>query len=486
MVVDATALVAAGLGGIALAQAQGGRVAAGWIWSGPILMMLALLARETSARGLRAMAGVELRTAVTFAAVSAMAVALLALLAGADPRVLQEVVLVGLLAGAGVGTARVSLAFGQAVIRRQKGPTRRTLIVGSGHIGHLVAQRLLANPGLDLEPVGFLDKDPRDDRAGLELPVFGASWDLERTVAQQDIEVVIVAFSTAPHHVPLTIVRRCWELGVQAILVPRLFEVQGLRAHTEHIGGLPLVALNPADPRGWQLALRYGFDRLSAAMLLLAISPLLGAIALAVRLTMGRPILFRQERMGRDGRIFEMLKFRTMRGDPKTGGEADAGWAAQALNGSAGGVIASGHGAGASSANGHGTAAGAHGPEADPGAAKRSTSDRRTPLGSVLRRLSLDELPQLWNVVCGDMALIGPRPERASYADEFQRAVYRYRDRARIKPGITGWAQVNGLRGQTSLADRVEWDNFYIENWSPWLDAKIAFLTLARARTPDA
>jgi lipopolysaccharide/colanic/teichoic acid biosynthesis glycosyltransferase len=106
-------------------------------------------------------------------------------------------------------------------------------------------------------------------------------------------------------------------------------------------------------------------------------------------------------------------------------------------------------------------------------------ADRRTPLGRFLRRYSLDELAQLWNVVRGDMALVGPRPERAHYADEFQDAVYRYRDRARIKPGLTGWAQVHGLRGETSLADRVEWDNFYIENWSPWLDLKILLMTCA-------
>jgi len=332
---------------------------------GAPLVMVALAVREASARRLRAVAGDELRTAVTFAAVSAMAVALLALVLGPGQRVLDEVVAVGLLGAGAVGATRVSLAYAQLIVRRQRGPARPTLIVGSGHIGHLVAQRLLANPSLGLEPVGFLDKEPLYGSAASDLPVFGASWDLERTVAAQRIEVVIVAFSSAPHHVPLAIVRRCWELGVQAILVPRLFEVQGLRAQTEHIGGLPLVALNPADPRGWQLAIRYAFDRVSAATLLALISPLLGAIALAVRLTMGRPVLFRQERMGRDGRVFEMLKFRTMRGDPKSGGEADAGWAATVLNGSK-----------RAASNNREEAADAHRDDAPPEAAGRSTADR--------------------------------------------------------------------------------------------------------------
>ena len=151
-------------------------------------------------------------------------------------------------------------------------------------------------------------------------------------------------------------------------------------------------------------------------------------------------------------------------GAPDSQGENDAEWRAEMLavhpNGNGNGAVAHANG----NANGNGGA---------------PAADRRTPLGRFLRRYSLDEFPQLLNVLRGDMALVGPRPERAHYADEFQDAVYRYRDRARIKPGLTGWAQVHGLRGQTSLADRVEWDNFYIENWSPWLDLKILLLTCA-------
>jgi lipopolysaccharide/colanic/teichoic acid biosynthesis glycosyltransferase len=192
---------------------------------------------------------------------------------------------------------------------------------------------------------------------------------------------------------------------------------------------------------------KYGLDRIVAAFLLLLTSPVLGASALAIWITMGRPLFHRQPRVGRDGRIFEMLKFRSMSGSPEASGEADLDWAQAQL------------GAG-SSADGE------------------NTPDRRTPVGRFLRRFSLDELPQLWNVFRGDMSLVGPRPERVDYVREFERAVYRYGERHRVKSGITGWAQVNGLRGKTSLADRVEWDNYYIENWSLWLDFKILLLTV--------
>ena len=183
-------------------------------------------------------------------------------------------------------------------------------------------------------------------------------------------------------------------------------------------------------------------------MALLVVAPLLAVVALAVLITSGRPILFRQRRVGRDGHVFEMLKFRTMTRHAGHGGELDAEWAAMAI----------------------GTGRG--------GRADVAGDDRRTPLGALLRKLSIDELPQLWNVLRGDMSIVGPRPERAHYVELFEEAIYRYPDRHRVKSGLTGWSQVNGLRGETSLADRIEWDNFYIENWSPWLDLKILVKTI--------
>jgi len=170
-------------------------------------------------------------------------------------------------------------------------------------------------------------------------------------------------------------------------------------------------------------------------------------VALAVKLSTGGPVLFRQPRVGLDGHEFEMLKFRTMRGTPDEDGESDAGWAEQVLNGDDDTVYASF------------VSAGANRPSRD-----KNPDDRRTGVGRLLRRLSLDELPQLWNVLNGDMSLIGPRPERVNYVRQ---------------SGITGWAQVHGLRGQTSLAERVELDNYYIAHWSLGLDVKILVLTVA-------
>jgi exopolysaccharide biosynthesis polyprenyl glycosylphosphotransferase len=324
-----------------------------------------------------------------------------------------------------------------------------TLIVGAGRVGNLVARRLMQRPEFGLRPVGFLDNDPLEtEDAGATLPVLGASWNLEEVLAARGVQHVIFTFSTAPHNVLLGMVRRCQEVGVTTSLVPRLFEASTERMTVEHIGGLPLFAMQPADPKGWQFAVKYSLDRMAAALLLLVISPLMVTLALATRISMGKQIFFRQRRVGLDGREFEILKFRSMKTpDPKLNGKG---------NGNGNGFRPS-----------LGTAPG--GVEGE---------DRRTRVGRFLRKTSLDELPQLMNVLRGEMSLIGPRPERPEFADRFEQDIHRYSDRHRVKSGITGWAQIHGLRGQTSISDRAEWDNYYIENWSLWLDFKIAVMTL--------
>jgi exopolysaccharide biosynthesis polyprenyl glycosylphosphotransferase len=283
------------------------------------------------------------------------------------------------------------------------------------------------------------------------LPVLGASWDLEDVVQRYDVEQVVVTFSTAPHAVLLNMIRRCRELGVEVVIVPRLFEEVSNRVEVEHLGGIPLLRAATVDPKGWQFSIKYAIDRIIAALVLVLISPLLLAIAIAVRLSSPGPILFRQPRVGLDGHEFDMLKFRTMRGDASQDGEADAAWAASVT--------------------------GEEAEERDGDERAASSPDRRTSVGRILRKLSLDELPQFANVLRGEMSLVGPRPERTGYVRAFEDRIYRYGDRHRVKSGITGWAQVQGLRGETSLSDRVEWDNFYIENWSLWLDLKIALMT---------
>ena len=344
-----------------------------------------------------------------------------------------------------VMAGRAVVLLAEAHRRRVGAGGRRTLVVGAGVVGRLTATRLLSDRALGLVPVGFVDDDPRaatDDSA--ELPVH--RWDAFDTVVRdQRIEHVIIAFSGAEHPRLIALARRAWELGVGVSVVPRLFELEGERAETEHLGGLPLVGLRPADRQSWQFRLKYGLDRVVALGLLVLLSPVLLAAAVAVWLTIGRPILFRQPRVGRDGVPFEMLKLRTLREAPD-GYEADAEWAATEL----GGELVAGY------------------------APLEARVNRVT---HFLRRSAIDELPQLWNVVRGEMSLVGPRPERLPYAERFQDEIYRYSDRHRVKAGLTGLAQVSGLRGKTSLRDRVEWDNHYIENWSHWLDLKILLKT---------
>jgi exopolysaccharide biosynthesis polyprenyl glycosylphosphotransferase len=252
---------------------------------------------------------------------------------------------------------------------------------------------------------------------------------------------VIVTFSRAPHEVLVRFVNRCEQLGVRVALVPRLYEKTTTRLTVEHIGGLPLLSAQATDGRDWQFAVKYAVDRVVAGIAVLVAAPILAAAALAVYLSMGRPILFRQVRVGRDGKAFGILKFRSMK-EPAHGATA----AVALADGSAPGGV--------------------------------EGKDRRTRVGAFLRKSSIDELPQLFNVLKGDMSLVGPRPERPEFVDTFTGSVYRYGERHRVKSGITGWSQVNGLRGKTSIADRAEWDNHYIENFSLWLDLKIVLLTV--------
>jgi exopolysaccharide biosynthesis polyprenyl glycosylphosphotransferase len=337
-----------------------------------------------------------------------------------------------------LAAGRVALDWAQAKERRHGVLTKPTLIVGAGRVGQLAANRLLGHPELGLKPVGFIDKEPLDE-ARLPVPVLGASWDLERLIERHGIEHVVVTFSTAPSEVLVREVERCEQLGVGVSLVPRLFERVTERLTVEHIGGLPLLSARRADPKSWQFAVKYTVDRMVAAAVLLIGLPVFLLLTLGTWISVGRPIFFRQPRFGRDGREFEMLKFRSMRACTEPVEIPDLP------------------------------------PDTAPGGVEGD--DRRTRCGTFLRRTSLDELPQLVNVLKGDMSLIGPRPERPDFVRLFERNVHRYNDRHRVKSGITGWAQVHGLRGKTSLSDRVEWDNYYIENWSLWLDVKILLMT---------
>ena len=377
---------------------------------------------------------------VAVAIAAAVTVALRGLAADASAAA-DETIGPWLLATAFVIAGRTWLIGSEHRARRRGDAGQRSLIVGAGNVGRVVAKRLTEHPEIGLRPVGFLDKEPLHGNDVTDLPVLGASWDLERIVGEKRIEHVIVTFSTAPEDVLLRLLKRCERLGIATSYVPRLYEKSTEHVTVVPLGGVPLIARQSRTPKSWPFAVKHGLDRAGAALALLLLAPILGALALGVLASVGRPIFYRAQRVGRDGRRFDMLKFRTML--PMTEEERTN-------------LVID--------------------PETGTGGISR-TGDRRTPLGAFMRRASIDELPQLFNVLKGDMSLVGPRPERTEYVEVYEKEVHGYEERHRVKSGITGWAQVSGLRGTTSLADRAEWDNYYIENWSPWLDLKILLLT---------
>jgi exopolysaccharide biosynthesis polyprenyl glycosylphosphotransferase len=420
----------------------------GWLLSFCVLVLALFKVRGLYEPPLRLEFTETLRLVLTGTALAAILAMAARTFAANHPYVAAETLRHWLLALVFVTLGRALLLHLETRGRARLGAARRTLVVGAGKVGHVAASRLLADPTLGLRPVAFLDDNPLDvdDDTRVDLPVYG--WeDFERVVPDENIEHAIIAFSGADHAQLLAVVRGCWECGVAVSVVPRLFEIKGGHVAIEHLGGLPLFRLDPTDPKGWQFRLKYALDRLVALGLLLLLLPILLAAMLAVRLSLGNPIFYRQPRVGRDGQVFEMMKLRSMRHTEGPQQESDADWAAAELG--------------------------------DEVASHVPMEDRLTRVGSFLRRTALDELPQLWNVVRGEMSLVGPRPERATYAARFESHLYRYRDRHRVKSGLTGWAQVHGLRGNTSLRDRVEWDNHYIENWTPWLDLKILLMTVS-------
>ncbi|MGI8803858.1 MAG: exopolysaccharide biosynthesis polyprenyl glycosylphosphotransferase [Solirubrobacteraceae bacterium] len=323
----------------------------------------------------------------------------------------------------------------QYLARRRRLVYSRTLIVGADATGRDIARRLTEHPEYGLYPVGFLDTAIDGGE-----PVLGGLDDLGEAATKMGVGHVILAFPDASHRELLALIKRCDELSLETMVLPRLSGSINHQTQFEYLGTLPLLNLRAIDPDGWRFAIKYMIDRVVAGIFLLALSPLLLIIALAVKLSSPGPIFFRQLRAGRDGRLFELFKFRTMVAPV---GEVDE---FSLVGGLAPGGV--------------------------------EGADRRTRVGRLLRRSSLDELPQLLNVMRGEMSLVGPRPERPEFAELFRQSHERYHDRHRVRSGITGWAQVHGFRGQTPLADRVEFDNFYIEHWSLALDIKILLLTL--------
>jgi exopolysaccharide biosynthesis polyprenyl glycosylphosphotransferase len=419
----------------------------------PVLVMLLLYSRGLYRTRLRALVLDGVVPVISAVSIAAMAVATIGLLVNGQAPGQSEVVRAWLFALLGVGLGRTALAGAQRWARGRRLVGKPVLIVGAGLVGSQVARLLEKHPEYGLVPVGFVDDDPRSvaEVGGRDVPVLGTVEDLDEVFEETGAHKLIVAFSSVADARISRLVQRCQQLGVDVSVVPRMFDTMNDRAWYDTVGGTPLLTFSAVDPRGWQFALKHACDRAFAAVLLVALSPVLLCAALAVRLSSPGPMLFRQRRVGRDGRVFDLYKFRSMRLAPADSTQltGDDDTAIEFLLGG----------------------------DTAPGGIEGE--DRRTLVGRILRRTSIDELPQLLNVLRGEMSIIGPRPERPEFVELFEQDVTRYGDRHRVKSGITGWAQVHGLRGQTSLAERVEWDNYYIAHWSLGLDLKILVLTVA-------
>ena len=330
-----------------------------------------------------------------------------------------------------VGLGRAAIIWLRTRLRQRPNLADRLLIVGTGDVGRMILQKARQTPHLGYQVVGFVNGDSQPGQQIMGVPVLGSVEDLPSLIEKYCIDEVIVGLPELTHQEALTIISRCERGRVGIKIFPDLFQIIASELSIGDLGGLPLLSVRDVALRGWKLTLKRVVDIIGSAVMLIVLSPLLMLVAIIIKLESPGPVFYAQERMGLDARPFWCLKFRSMSQDAEKNGP---GW---------------------TSAN-------------DP---------RRTRVGSWLRRLSIDELPQFINVLLGDMSLVGPRPERPVYVDQFRRSIPRYMDRHREKAGLTGWAQVNGLRGDTSIAERTKYDLWYIENWSLWLDFKILLRT---------
>jgi exopolysaccharide biosynthesis polyprenyl glycosylphosphotransferase len=339
-----------------------------------------------------------------------------------------------------VTVGRLAHGSARARLRRQGWGSERVLIVGMGDVGQMIFQKIQSTPGLGYEVAGFVTVNDQDEPR-LGLPILGQAGDLAPIIDAHQIDEAIIALPEATHQEILALISECERGKVTIKVFPDVFQYMAGQVSIGELGGLPLLTVRDIALRGWWLAAKRLMDTVGAIGLLILLSPLMVLMAILVKLDSRGPAFYAQERMGLDARPFMMLKFRSMRMDAEADGP---GWTV----------------------------------EDDP---------RVTRLGRLIRRINADELPQLINVLLGEMSLVGPRPERPVYVNQFRRSIPRYMDRHWEKGGMTGWAQVNGLRGDTSITDRTRYDLWYIENWSLLLDIKILIRTFFNLfRLPNA
>ncbi|MFN3532475.1 MAG: undecaprenyl-phosphate glucose phosphotransferase [Candidatus Brocadia sp.] len=318
---------------------------------------------------------------------------------------------------------------------RQKGYNQRyALILGTEKLGQDLVKKLQKHPELGIQISGFLTNDSNNIGNTMQgIKVLGKYQDVREFITKLGIDIVFVALPFDAHNQLKEVLNWIGDEMVSIMVLPDLFEFITLRGSVSEFEGMPLISLRDTPLYGWNIIVKRVLDVVFAALVIISTAPLMLIIAILIKLTSEGPILFKQERMGMDGKIFNMLKFRTM----LVNAEQETGpvWTQKG----------------------------------DP---------RCTKIGKLLRRTSLDELPQFFNVLRGDMSIVGPRPERPVFIENFRSTIPKYMLRHKMKAGITGWAQVCGWRGNTSLEKRIEYDLYYIENWSLNFDLKIIWLTM--------
>jgi len=333
-----------------------------------------------------------------------------------------------------IGAGRMALRSALRRRRLRGESLQRILVLGAGTLGRELTQKFQAHRELGFEVAGFLDDDPGKARGRFEgVPVLGKTEELGSVVPAHKIDQVYIALPVSAHKKILKVLQDIGRECVDVKLVPDILQYATLKATLEDVDGLPVINLSQVPLQGWNSLVKRLMDIAISAAALLALLPFLPFVALAIWWEDRGPIFYHQERMGLDGQSFMIWKLRSMRVDA----ESSTGpvWATRD----------------------------------DP---------RRTHVGGFLRRWSIDELPQLWNVLRGDMSIVGPRPERPTFVHEFKHKIPQYMVRHRVKAGITGWAQVHGWRGDTSIRKRIQYDLYYIENWSLSLDLKILWMTV--------
>ncbi len=304
------------------------------------------------------------------------------------------------------------------------------LIIGTGEVARTIAEKIRWSPHLGYNIIGAVNGRP--GQAMGDVPIIGTTGQLTEIIDDYGVDEVIIALPDASHRELVQLISKCQRGKVSIKVYPDIFAYMAGGLTVDDLNGMPMLSVRDVALRGWKLSLKRGMDMIGALLGLIFLSPLMTLTAILIKLESPGPVFFCQQRMGLDGRPFPMIKFRSMRQDAEAEGP---GWTV----------------------------------EGDP---------RVTRVGALMRRTNWDEIPQLINVFWGQMSLVGPRPEQPYYVQKFREYIPRYMERHREKAGMTGWAQVNGLRGDTSILERTKYDLWYVENWSLWLDIKIILRTI--------